>query len=172
MDDGDCRLPDIPAETIDLMTTDIPQRYFDDFEIGMTFEFGDYQLSADEIIAFGKAYDPQPYHVSRDPGPGFAMDELIASGWQTCAVTMRMLVDSFIPARTVLPAGGVDKIRWLRPVRPDDRLWMRLTIEDLTPSSSKPDRGTVKLKTETYNQNANLVMTAVIVVLFRRRIRG
>lgn len=161
---------DNPAEAKSRMTTDIPQLYFDDFDIGMTFEFGDYRLSADEIIAFGKAYDPQPYHVSRDPGPGFAMDELIASGWQTCAVTMRMLVDNFIPETTVLPAGGVDNIRWLRPVRPDDRLRMKLTIDDLRASSSKPDRGTVKLKTETYNQNAELVMTAVIAVLFRRRI--
>ena len=161
-----------PIEAIDLMTTEIPQRYFEDCEIGLTFEFGDYQLSADEIIAFGKAYDPQPYHVSRDPGPGFAMDELIASGWQTCAVTMRMLVDNFIPARTVLPAGGVDSIRWLKPVRPNDRLRIKLTIDDLRLSNSKPDRGTVKLKTETYNQNDELVMTAVIAVLFRRRIPG
>ena len=151
MDDGDCLLLAIPAEAINLMTTHIPQRYSDDFEIGMTFEFGDYQFSADEIIAFGKAYDPQPYHVSHDPGPGFAVDELIASGWQTCAVTMRMLVD--IPATTVLPAGGVDSIRWLKPVSPNDRLRMKLTIDDLRASSSKPDRGTVKLKTETYNQN-------------------
>ena len=151
------------------MSEDIPQRYLEDFVVGMTFEFGDYLLSAEEIIGFGKAYDPQPYHVSLDPGPGFAADELIASGWQTCAVTMRLLVDNFIPATTVLPAGGVDSIRWPRPVRPGDRLRTKVTIEDVRASRSKADRGTVKLKTETFNQNSELVMTAVIAVLFRRR---
>jgi len=151
------------------MNANISQRHFDDFKVGMTFEFGDYVMTANEIIQFGKAYDPQPYHVSRDPGPGFATNELIASGWHTCAVTMRMLVDNFIPATTVLPAGGAENIRWLRPVRPNDRLRMKLTIDDVRASKSKADRGTVKLKTEIFNQKSEPVMTAVIAVLFRRR---
>ncbi len=151
------------------MKHSIPQRYFEDFEIGMTFEFGDYRMTEEEIISFGKAYDPQPYHVSRNPGPGYAAGELIASGWHTCAAAMRMLVDHFIPETTVLPAGGVDAIRWLRPVRPGDRLRMKLTVKDMRPSATKPDRGVVKLQIEVFDQSDNVVMTALDVVLFRRR---
>jgi acyl dehydratase len=151
------------------MTTEIPQRYFEDLCVGMTFEFGDYLMTEEEMIAFAKAYDPQPYHVSRNPGPGYAAHELIASGWHTCAAAMRMLVDHFIPARTVLPAGGVDSIRWHRPVRPGDRLRVRVTVADLRASARRPDRGVVKLKLDVFEQNGNLVMSAIDVVLFRRK---
>ena len=147
----------------------IPQRYFEDFQPGMTFAFGDYLMTEDEIIAFGKAYDPQPYHISRDPGPGKASGELIASGWHTCAATMRLIADNFVPESTVLPAGGVDNLRWPRPVRPGDRLRVRLTIGELRPSKTKPDRGIVNINVEALNQNDELVMTATHVVLFRRR---
>jgi acyl dehydratase len=149
--------------------TPIPKRYFEDFSPGMVFEFGDYLMSEQEIVSFARAYDPQPYHLRRDPGPQAAVNELIASGWHTCAATMRMMVDHFNPPETILPAGGVDSLRWLRPVRPGDRLRVKLTVLETRPSASKPDRGIVKVLVEVFNQRDEAVMTQHVVKLFRRR---
>lgn len=151
------------------MNAPIPKRYFDDFAPGMIFEFGDYLMTEKEIVAFAQAYDPQPYHLRRDPGPHAAVNELIASGWHTCAVTMRMMVDHFNPPETILPAGGVESLKWLRPVRPDDRLRVKLTVLDTRASTTKPDRGIVKVRVEVYNQRDEAVMTQDVVKLFRRR---
>lgn len=143
--------------------------YFEDFRPGMVFEFGDYLMSEEEIIRFATAYDPQPYHTSRNPGPGKASAELIASGWHTGSATMRMMVDNFYPQDTVLPAADIETLRFPSPVRPGDRLHVRLTIGELRPSRSKPDRGIVHIKAETFDQTGELKMSAVHVVLFRRR---
>src|SRR5690606_13534436 len=143
------------------------KRYFEDFSPGMVFEFGDYLMSEQEIVSFARAYDPQPYHLRRDPGPQAAVNELIASGWHTCAATMRMMVDHFNPPETILPAGGVDSLRWLRPVRPGDRLRVKLTVLETRPSASKPDRGIVKVLVEVFNQRDEAVMTQHVVKLFR-----
>ena len=147
----------------------IPQLYFEDLQPGMTFSFGDYLMTEEEIVEFATKYDPQPYHVLRDPGPGKAASELIASGWHTCAATMRMMVDHFVPETTTLPAGGVDKLRFHRPVRPGDRLRVQSTIIEKRPSVTKPDRGIVTIQVEVFNQRDEVVMSALHIVLYRRR---
>jgi acyl dehydratase len=151
------------------MKKPIQQLYFEDFKPGMVFEFGDYLMSEEEIIRFATAYDPQPYHVSRNPGPGKASAELIASGWHTGSATMRMMVDNFFPQDTVLPAAGIETLRFPNPVRPGDRLHVKLTIGELRPSRSKRDRGIVSIHVETFDQNNELKMSSVNVVLFRRK---
>src|SRR5262245_23448556 len=151
------------------MNRAIPQLYFEDCQPGMTFSFGDYLMTEEEIIEFAAKYDPQPYHIRRDPGPGKASNELIASGWHTCAAVMRMLVDNFVPETTTLPAGGVDKLRFHRPVRPGDRLRVKVTIGETRPSKTKPDRGIVNSQVEAFNQRDEMVMSAVHIVLYRRR---
>ncbi len=151
------------------MTNTIPQRFFEDFEAGMTLEFGNYPMTEDDIIKFAKLFDPQPFHTNPTPPPGGAHALLVASGWHTGAVTMRMMVDHFIPQSSVLLSPGHDELRWLKPVRPGDRLRVRLTVLKTRLSASKPDRGIVTLKIETLNQEGDVVMHLISPNLFKRR---
>jgi acyl dehydratase len=112
--------------------------YFEDVVPGMSVEFGRYRMSEDEIVNFARAYDPQPFHTGRESARNSVVGELIASGWHTCAVAMRMIVDHFNPAESILASPGVDEIRWLVPVRPGGELSVRLTILDARESQSKP----------------------------------
>jgi acyl dehydratase len=145
------------------------QHYFDDLSPGMTFEFGDYPMTEDEIIRFGQAYDPQSFHIEPDPPGGAAGPGLMASGWHTCAATMRMIVEHFICPDSALPSPGHDELRWLRPVRPGDRLHVKVTVLETRASVSKPDRGVVKLRIETVNQHDQVVLTFVAIDMLRRR---
>jgi acyl dehydratase len=147
-----------------LMTT----RYFEDFQPGMVFEFGAYEIGESEIISFGKAFDPQPYHTSSQPPQGSGSGRLIASGWHTAAITMRMLVDHFISPETTLPSPGHD-VKWPQPVYPNDRLRVRVTVLGARPSASKPDRGIVQLKIETLNQRDDVVQEMTSPTFVRRR---
>ena len=151
------------------MTIPKPERFFEDFEPGMVFEFGDYLMSQDDIIAFATAFDPQPFHLNANPPDGTGHSTLIASGWHTAAATMRMIVDNYISPKTILPSPGFDELRFLKPVHPGDRLHVRITVLDARPSSRKPDRGIVKIKVETFNQNDDPVMRSIGSDFVRRR---
>lgn len=152
------------------MTTGIPTRYFEDFEVGQTFEFGDYSVSEGEIIDFGRAYDPQPFHVNAKPPKNGGSHELIASGWHTGAMTMRMIVEHFIPQATILPSPGHERLSWPRPVTPNDRLRVRMVVVATRASQTKPDRGVVTFKIETLNQRDEVVQEIISPNFFRRRI--
>jgi acyl dehydratase len=151
--------------------TEVTPRFFEDYAAGQTFTFGDYAMSESEIIAFATAYDPQPFHLQRQPPLHAAHHELIASGWHTAAVTMRLLVDHIVPEEAILPSPGCDELRFHRPVKPEDRLAVRLTVIDARPSQTKPDRGIVRWKVETLNQRGELVMSLMSINFFRRRVR-
>ena len=144
-------------------------RFFEDYVPEHVFTFGDYLVSESEMIAFATAYDPQPFHTERHPPPHAAHHELIASGWHTAAVTMRLLVEHMIPEETILPSPGADELRFHRPVKPGDRLTLRLTVMDARPSRSKPDRGVVRWKVETLNQDQEPVMSLISINIVRRR---
>ncbi len=134
---AEARLYDKVAEPPGTMTNgQIPDRYLEDFAPGMVFEFGDYLMTEEEIIAFARKYDPQPFHTERHPPPGAAHPTLIASGWHTGAATMRMLVDHFISWRCSLPSPGHDGMRFVVPVHPGDRLRVKLTVLSVRPSAS------------------------------------
>ena len=120
---------------------------------------GTFTISEAEIIAFAKEYDPQPFHVDPAAAAAGPVGGLIASGWQTASLTMRLLVEHFFSGETALGAAGVDEIRWPRPVRPGDTLRVRATILDARRSRSKPDRGIVRSMTEITNQAGEIVMT-------------
>jgi acyl dehydratase len=143
--------------------------YFEDVVPGMSVEFGRYRMSEEEIVTFARAYDPQPFHTSRKSAENSVVGELIASGWHTCAVAMRMIVDHFIQGESSLASPGVDEIRWLAPVRPGDELSVRLTILDARESQSKPDRGIFKIRTEVFNQNREIVLTFTSINFMRKR---
>ena len=133
-------------------------RFFEDYTVGATFECGSVHLTEADIIAFARQYDPQAMHMDPELAAAGPFGELIASGWQTMAVTMRKIVENYLP-HNGLVAPGVDEIRWPRPVRPGDTLSIRVTVTEARRSKSRPDRGLVHSLVETLNQHDEVVMT-------------
>jgi len=146
------------------------ERYFEDYAVGEIIEFGEHLVTEDEIVEFARRYDPQPFHVDAAAASASLYGGIIASGWMTAAVLMRMLVDHFISPLSSMGSPGVDEIRWLRPVRPGDRLRARVTVLDARRSQSKPDRGVLQILQEAINQDGETVMTIKGMGLYRCRV--
>jgi acyl dehydratase len=152
------------------MTTRVLQeRWFEDYVVGETFEFGDYPITEEAIVEFASRYDPQPFHVDPVAASRSHFGGLVASGWMTGAVLMRMMWDHFISRVSALGSPGVDELRWLKPVRPGDRLHARVTVVETRRSQSKPDRGAVMLRQEALNQAGEVVMSLLGRSLHRCR---
>jgi acyl dehydratase len=145
------------------------EKWFEDFRVGDVAEFGDYLITEDEIVGFARRYDPQPFHIDATAAKESIYGGLIASGWNTSAVMMKLLVEHYVPRNASLGSPGVDEIRWPAPVRPGDRLRLRVTVLETIPSRSKPDRGVVRSLTEMLNQDDKVVMTMRGMVLYRKR---
>jgi acyl dehydratase len=142
-------------------------RYFDDFKVGDTFDCGSKTFSKKEIIEFARQFDPQPFHVDEEQAARSQFGGLIASGWHTCAASMRLIVDNMRNASMGSP--GVDSIRWLKPVRPGDTLHLRATVLEIEPSKSRPDRGRVRMRYEMLDLAGEPVMSMSAVGIIRRR---
>jgi len=146
-----------------LSTTDfsvpVVDRHFEDFVPGAVFEYGEIPVSEAEIVEFARRFDPQYIHVDRAQAAQGPFGGLIASGWHTAAMMMRLIVDNFLPKRASLGSPGIDELRWLRPVRPGDMLRVRLSVLEATRSRSKPDRGVVRTLCEVLNQDRVVVMS-------------
>ena len=151
------------------MSTPLKQRYFEDYRVGEVFEFGDELVTEQEIVEFANRYDPQPFHVDPAAATVSSFGGLIASGWMTAGIMMRMLVEHFISREAGMGSPGIDELRWLRPVRPGDRLRTRVTILETRRSSSKPDRGMVLTLDEVLNQDGDVVMTLKGWGMYRAR---
>jgi acyl dehydratase len=146
------------------------KRYFEDFHVGEVIALGRRTVSEQDIVAFATEFDPQPFHIDPVLARASAFGGLIASGWHTAALYMRLLVDGFVgTVASSMGSPGVDKIEWLNPVRPGDTLTGRLTIAEMIPSKSRPDRGTIKTLGEMLNQRGEVVMTIRGVGFFGRR---
>jgi acyl dehydratase len=145
------------------------QRYFEDYVSGSTFEYGKISLTADEIIDFARRFDPQPIHTDPEAAARGPFAGLIASGWHTAGVMMRLLADHYISHVASMASPGVDEIRWLIPVRPGDTLSIRVTVLETKRSRSKPDRGVVRSLVEVLNQNREVVMTLKPLSIVRCR---
>ena len=143
--------------------------YLEDFAAGQVRESAPRTLGKEEIIAFARQYDPQPFHVDEAAAADSVFGGLIASGWQTVAVMMRLLWDTFLKDTASLGSPGSDEIRWLKPVRPGDTLRARFTIVEVVPSRTRRDRGIVRTFTEVLNQHDETVMTHRGLGMFRRR---
>jgi len=143
--------------------------FFENYEKGSVFLFGSVQIKEDEVIEFAKLYDPQPFHIDRNAAKESPYKGLIASGWQTCAFVMRLLVDNYFSSTSSIGSPGIDELRWLIPVRPGDELTVRATVLETKISRSKPDRGIVKTFIEAINQQKNIVMSfhSVNIILCR-----
>jgi acyl dehydratase len=144
-------------------------RYLEDFQAGETIDLGSKALSAEEIIAFAREYDPQPFHVDPERAQESIYGGLIASGWLTIGTFMRLLVDSLLNDTISMGSPGWDQLRWLKPVRPGDTLRGRITVLEVTPSRSRADRGTARFHGEMLNQRDEVVMTVEALGIFGRR---
>lgn len=144
-------------------------RYFEDFAVGQVFPLGSYEMAEAEILEFARRYDPQPFHVDPEAARSSIFGGLIASGWHTCAVYMRLYVDALLSHSASLGSPGLEELRWLRPVRPGDVLTGEFHVTDVTPSSKHADRGTVHFRAEIHNQGGVLVSTMHGRGLFGRR---
>jgi acyl dehydratase len=145
------------------------ERYFEDYHVGMIDEFGDIAVTAEEIVEFARRYDPQSMHVDPLAAAQGPFGGLIASGWHTASMVMRLFVEHYLSKVATLPSPGVDELRWVRPVRPGDTLRVRVTVLETKRSRSKPDRGLVRGLVEVLNQNDELVMTQRPMNLMRCR---
>jgi acyl dehydratase len=137
----------------------VEDRYFEDYEPGAVFEYGETRVTEAEIVEFAQRFDPQYIHVDRERAVKGPFGGLIASGWHTAAMMMRLIVDNFLPKSASLGSPGIDELCWLRPVRPGDVLRIRLSVLEATRSRSKPDRGVVRTLCEVLNQNREVVMS-------------
>ncbi len=147
----------------------MPDIFFEDFAAGQEYELGSRTLDRAAIIEFATEHDPQLIHVDEDAASQSIYGGLIASGWQTCTLYMRLLCDNLLLRVDGMGSPGVDELRWLAPVRPGDTLSAKLRIEDVRASKSKPDRGIVMTVGEVRNQDGELVLTLKSALMVRRR---
>ncbi len=143
--------------------TDQGLRYFEDYALGTTYECGSVDVDQASIIAFAKEFDPQPFHVDPVAAAAGPYRGLIASGWHTSALVMRLLVENYLSAEASLGSAGLDELRWPYPVRPGDTLRARATVVESRRSLSKPDRGIIKTVVEAVNQDGRTVMRATAI---------
>ena len=144
-------------------------RYFQDYVPGTTAEYGPIQVDEAEVLDFARRFDPQPFHVDPEAAAAGPFGGLIASGWHSCALMMRLLALEYLSPASSLGSPGIDELRWLVPVRPGDRLTLRATVQDSRVSRSKPDRGLVTTRVEMVNQagDAVLALVATNLILVR-----
>ena len=143
--------------------------YWEDFPIGGVREYGGITLSQDDIVRFAREFDPQPFHVDEAAAGASVFGGIIASGWHTCALSMRMMCDAYLLETASLGSPGVDSIKWLKPVRPGDTLRVRTTVLDARPLESKPHIGLVHSQWQMYNQIDECVMEMQGHGMLRRR---
>ncbi len=144
--------------------------FFEDIEIGMSSSYGAYEVTADEVREFARKYDPQPFHLDEEAAAKTHFGRVSASGWHTCAMTMRMMVDNMAQNRQAgLGSPGVDELRWKKPVYPGDVLRVETTVLEKRRSQSRPEMGIFKSRGRTFNQHGEVVLEMVSNGLIRVR---
>jgi acyl dehydratase len=149
--------------------TAVGDRYFEDYRPGAIYEYGHRTVTEEEIVEFARRYDPQPIHIDAVWAAGGPFGTLIASGWHTASMFTRMFVDHYLSHVASLASPGVDEVRWPVPVRPGDKLRMRVTILEARRSQSRPDRGIVRTRGELINQDEQVAFHQIAVNFLRCR---
>ena len=144
-------------------------KFFEDVEVGETTRFGRYEVTREEIIEYARQFDPQPFHLDEEAARASMFGGLIASGWHTGAMFIRMVCDGMVPTAATSGSMGFDDLRWLKPVRPGDVLSVDSVVREKIESRSRPDRGTVKIESRVSNQRGEVVMSLVSLVIYLRR---
>ena len=144
--------------------------YFEDIVVGQKNSFGHYEVTMEEVLEFATKYDPQPFHLDNEAAAQTHFGRISASGWHSCAMTMRMMVDNMkVNQQAGLGSPGVDEIRWLKPVYPGDTLRVESEILSKRQSVSKPEMGSFQGRNTVFNQHNEAVMTMVSTGLIRVR---
>jgi acyl dehydratase len=145
------------------------ERYLEDFVVGQRFGSGELCIERERAKAFAAEFDPQPFHLDEEAARHTIFGELTVSGWQTAAVTMRLLVESELEPAGGIIGAGFDEFRWPKPVRPGDKLHIESEVLEVRPSKSRPERGLIKVRTTTFNQNGESVQVLVANLVVPRR---
>lgn len=143
--------------------------YFEDLEAGAVYDLGSVVVDEAEVIEFATRFDPQPFHIDPEAAAESHFGGIVASGWHTCAMFMRLFVDNFTKDSASMGSPGMEELRWLAPVRPGDELAATFTILSTRPSASKPDRGFVESMWQMTNQDGVVVMTLRGTGMYGRR---
>ena len=143
--------------------------YWEDFTPGRVFETATRSLSEEDIVRFAREFDPQDFHTNPEAARQTPFGGLIASGWHTCGITMRLMCDGYLLETSCVGSPGLEELRWLKPVRPGDALRLKTTVLEATPSTKQANRGTVLFLWETYNQNGEIVASMRGRQMFLRR---
>ncbi|MGH7349914.1 MAG: MaoC family dehydratase [Candidatus Rokuibacteriota bacterium] len=144
-------------------------KHFEDVKVGDLMRFGRYEVTREEIVEYARQFDPQPFHLDEAAARASMFGGLIASGWHTGAMFMRMVAEHMAPTHSTSGALGFDDLKWTRPVRPGDVLSVESEIREKIESRSRPDRGTVKIESRVSNQRGEVVMSLVSLVIYLRR---
>ncbi|MEO8005755.1 MAG: MaoC family dehydratase [Betaproteobacteria bacterium] len=147
-------------------------RYWEDFKVGEVEQIGGKLVDREEVIEFAKQFDPQPFHIDEAAAKESMYGGLIASGWHTCAMIMRMMCDAYMLQSASVGSPGIDNLKWLKPVRPGDTIRARRTTLESRASKSRPDIGIVNNLWEVFNQDGEMVMSMQGYGMFRRRVSG
>jgi acyl dehydratase len=147
----------------------VESRYFEDYIAGGVYEYGTITVTESEIIEFAKQFDPQPMHIDRELAAQGRFGGIVASGWHTVGLAMRLYVDHYLSRVASLASPGVDELRWPNPVRPGDSLRIRVSILETKPSRSRPDRGVVRGLVEALNQDHQIVLSLIVMSIVGRR---
>ncbi len=146
--------------------------YWEDFKAGETRELGSVTPTREETLAFARQFDPQPFHLDDDAAEASMFGRLSASGWHTCAMAMRLMVDGFLNDSASLGSPGMENIKWMKPVYPGDTLSMKMTVVESRPMKSRPDVGIVRSTMAMFNQNNEQVLHMEGYGMYRRRHRA
>jgi acyl dehydratase len=145
------------------------KRYFEDFVKGSITDYGPRRVTREEIVGFAAEFDPQPMHLDEEAGRASMLGGLAASGWHMCGLAMRMIAEGPLQNSTAMGSPGVDEVRWLRPLRPDDRLTLRATVAETRTSRSRPELGFIAFNFALVNQSDVTIMTMVMTLMLGRR---
>jgi acyl dehydratase len=147
----------------------LSERYLEEFAVGQMFRSGALRIERERALEFAAEFDPQPFHLDESAALRSIFGELTVSGWYTAAVTMRLLIKTEINPAGGFVGAGIDELRWPRPVHPGDELRVECLVIEARPSKSRPEKGTVKLRSTTLNQNDEAVLIYVVNMIVQRR---
>ena len=147
----------------------LQDRWFEDYVPGTVHDLGSVVVDEQEVVAFARQFDPQPFHLDQERAEKSAFGGLVASGWHTACMVMRLMVDHYLSEVSSEGSPGIDELRWLRPVRPGDQLLVKITILDARRSRSRPERGVVRSQIETLNRDGEVIMHLTFAVFIRCR---
>jgi acyl dehydratase len=146
----------------------VPRLHWEDFSPGQIFDCGSRFVGREEIIGFAAEFDPQPMHLDEQAAGATFPGGLIASGWHTCCVLMRMVSDGLLGETSFMGAPGVEEVKWLAPLRPGERIKVRGVVLETRPSRNRPELGLVKFRFELVDRSDRLLMTLVVHPMFGR----